>query len=154
MIRRPPRSTRTDNTLSLHDALPIYPAGHLVAWHAQLGVHARHDHVETLEHVLVLVERAVLEDVDLDAGEDPERSQLLVQALDLVELLEQPLPVEPVRDGQTRRVVGEHQVLVAQRHRRAGHHPGGPPSVAPPRLALTSAPQHLPHPVPPPYLSP
>src|SRR3546814_14081658 len=23
MIRRPPRSTRTDNTLSLHDALPI-----------------------------------------------------------------------------------------------------------------------------------
>src|SRR3546814_6003783 len=70
-----------------------HPAGHLVAWHAQLGVHARHDHVETLEHVLVLVERAVLADVDLDAGEDPERSQLLVQALDLVELLEQPLPV-------------------------------------------------------------
>src|SRR3546814_10597239 len=80
-----------------------HPAGHLVAWHAQLGVHARHDHVETLEHVLVLVERAVLEDVDLDAGEDPERSQLLVQALDLVELLEQPLPVEPVRDGQDRK---------------------------------------------------
>src|SRR3546814_6906542 len=24
MIRRPPRSTRTDTTLSLHDALPIY----------------------------------------------------------------------------------------------------------------------------------
>src|SRR3546814_14086767 len=28
MIRRPPRSTRTD-TLSLHDALPIYRLGHL-----------------------------------------------------------------------------------------------------------------------------
>src|SRR3546814_9426393 len=27
MIRRPPRSTRTDNTLSLHDALPITRAG-------------------------------------------------------------------------------------------------------------------------------
>src|SRR3546814_10608929 len=26
MIRRPPRSTRTDNTLSLHDALPISQA--------------------------------------------------------------------------------------------------------------------------------
>src|SRR3546814_1496260 len=25
MIRRPPRSTRTDTTLSLHDALPIWP---------------------------------------------------------------------------------------------------------------------------------
>src|SRR3546814_1759235 len=24
MLRRPPRSTRTDHTLSLHDALPIY----------------------------------------------------------------------------------------------------------------------------------
>src|SRR3546814_3754548 len=32
MIRRPPRSTRTDNTLSLHDALPIstiLPGPHL-----------------------------------------------------------------------------------------------------------------------------
>src|SRR3546814_15849118 len=27
MIRRPPRSTRTDNTLSLHDALPISFSG-------------------------------------------------------------------------------------------------------------------------------
>src|SRR3546814_10335382 len=27
MIRRPPRSTRTDNTLALHDALPIYHRG-------------------------------------------------------------------------------------------------------------------------------
>src|SRR3546814_16096231 len=106
MIRRPPMPTRTDTPVPYTTFFRSHhhPAGHRVAWHAQLGVHARHDHVETLEHVLVLVERAVLEDVDLDAGEDPERSQLLVQALDLVELLEQPLPVEPVRDGQTRRV--------------------------------------------------
>src|SRR3546814_16578957 len=31
MIRRPPRSTRTD-TLSLHDALPIFPRGEW--WHS------------------------------------------------------------------------------------------------------------------------
>src|SRR3546814_7760138 len=29
MIRRPPRSTRTEHTLSLHDALPIYRHGAL-----------------------------------------------------------------------------------------------------------------------------
>src|SRR3546814_9319061 len=31
MIRRPPRSTRTDNTLSLHDALPICGDVHRLA---------------------------------------------------------------------------------------------------------------------------
>ena len=43
---------------------------------AQLRVDAGHDDVEPLEQVVVLVERAVLEDVDLDAGEDAERRQL------------------------------------------------------------------------------
>ena len=35
---------------------------------------ARHHHVEPLEQLDVLVERAVLEDVDLDAGEHAERA--------------------------------------------------------------------------------
>ena len=39
----------------------------------------------------VLVERAVLEDVDLDAGEQPERRELGVHLVDDVELLAQPL---------------------------------------------------------------
>ena len=49
-----------------------HPLGHLVALHAQLGVHAGDDDVEPLEQVVVEVERAVLEDVDLHPGEDAE----------------------------------------------------------------------------------
>ena len=49
-----------------------HPLGHLLAVHAQLGVHAGDDDVEALEQVVVEVERAVLEDVDLHAGEDAE----------------------------------------------------------------------------------
>ena len=50
-----------------------------------------------------MVERAVLEDVDLDAGEDPERRQLLVERGDVVELLLEPLLLSPwaiVRRGE------------------------------------------------------
>ena len=61
------------------------------AVHRQLRVDAGDDDVELGEQVLVLVERAVLEDVDLDAGEDAERRQLLVERGDLVELVAQPL---------------------------------------------------------------
>ena len=61
------------------------------ALHPQLRVHARDDDVELGEQLVLLVERAVLEDVDLDAGEDAERRELLVQRVDDVELLAQPL---------------------------------------------------------------
>ena len=44
-----------------------HPAGHLLLGHPQLRVHAGDDDVEPLEQVDVLVERAVLEDVDLHA---------------------------------------------------------------------------------------
>ena len=82
----------------------------------ELGVDRGDHDVEPLEQVVVLVEGAVDEDVDLDAGEDPERCQLLVERGDLVELGEQPIAVEAVGDGEARRVVGHHQVLVAQGH--------------------------------------
>ena len=68
------------------------------AVHAQLRVHARDDDVELGEQLVLLVERAVLEDVDLDAGQDPERRQLLVELGDDVELLAQPLGGESVGD--------------------------------------------------------
>src|SRR3546814_21085029 len=42
MIRRPPRSTRTDHTLSLHDALPILVRGSPV----QLESPYRNSHAE------------------------------------------------------------------------------------------------------------
>ena len=68
-----------------------HAARHRVLVHPQLRVHARDDDVDTGEHVVVVVERAVVEDVDLDSGEDPERCQLFVQRGDDVELLEQSL---------------------------------------------------------------
>ena len=54
------------------------------------------DHVELREQVRLLVERAVVEDVDLDAGEDAERRQLLVELGDDLELLAQPLGRRPL----------------------------------------------------------
>ena len=59
--------------------------------HPQLRVHARDDDVEPREQLVLLVERAVVEDVDLDAGEDAERRELLVELVDDVELLAEPL---------------------------------------------------------------
>ena len=53
-----------------------HPLGHRPARHPQLRVHARHDEVELGEQLVLLVERAVVEDVHLDAGEDAERRQL------------------------------------------------------------------------------
>ena len=49
-----------------------HPLGHRLALHPQLGVHAGHDHVEPGQQVVVEVERAVFEDVDLHPGEDAE----------------------------------------------------------------------------------
>ena len=57
----------------------------------QLGVDARDDDVELGEQLVLLVEGAVLEDVDLDAAEDAQRRQLLVEPVDEVELLAQPV---------------------------------------------------------------
>ena len=53
-----------------------HTCGHLGRVHAQLGVDAGHHDVELGQQVEVLVERPVLEDVHLDAGQDPERRQL------------------------------------------------------------------------------
>ncbi len=70
---------------------PHHPLGHLLAGHAQLAVHTGNDQVEGAEHVVAVVEGAVLEDVDLDPGEDAKRGQPLVEPGDLVHLLGQPL---------------------------------------------------------------
>ena len=50
-------------------------------------MHTGDDDVELGEQVVVLVEGPVVEDVDLDAGEDAEGRELLVEAGDDVELL-------------------------------------------------------------------
>jgi hypothetical protein len=74
--------------------------GHPLALHRQLRVDAGHHDVELGEQVVGQVERAVLEDVDLHAGEDAERRELLVQPLYLDELLAQAFRREPVGDRE------------------------------------------------------
>ena len=113
----------------------------VVGVHAQLRVHARDDHVDALEHVVGVVERAVFEDVDLDAGEDPERRELLVELGDDVELLEQPLARQPVGDREAGRVVGEREVLVAEVARLLGHRADRVAAVGPVGVAVQVAAQ-------------
>ncbi len=85
-------------------------------------MHARDHDVDLREQFLGTVERAVVEDVDLDAGEDAERRHLLVQAGDDVDLLAEPVGGESVRDRQARRMVGEREVLVPERPGALRHH--------------------------------
>jgi hypothetical protein len=63
-----------------------HPPGHRAGRHAQLGVDTGHHHIELPQQVLTLVQRAVVEDVNLDAGQDAEGGQLLVQLADQLEL--------------------------------------------------------------------
>ena len=95
--------------------------GHLRRLHPQLGVDARDDDVEPGEQRLVLVEGTVLEDVDLDAGQHAKRRHFLVQLRDHLQLAEEPLGVEAVRDREPRAVVGEDQVLVPEGGGGLGH---------------------------------
>ena len=104
---------------------------HLPGVHSQRGVHAGHHDVEFAEEVEVAVEGAVLEDVDLHAGQDAERCELLVQVVDEVELLGEALLVEPVRDGEPGAVVGQDEVLAAQVAGRLGHLEDGAAAVRP-----------------------
>jgi hypothetical protein len=107
--------------------------------HAQLGVHARHDHVEPLQQLGLLVERAVQVDVHLDAGQDPERRQPLVELVHLRQLPLQPLGRQPLGDGQPRRVVGQRPVLVPERDGRLGHLLDRRAAVRPVRVAVQVA---------------
>src|SRR5665213_859585 len=95
--------------------------GHLSRVHAQLGVDARNDEVETGKQLLVLIERAVFQDVDLDSGQDPERRKLGVQLSNNVELLDKTVLAQSMGDGEAWTVVGERPVLVAKLSCSFGH---------------------------------
>ena len=93
------------------------------------------------EHLVVVVERAVLEDVDLDAGEDAERRHLLVEHRDIGELLLQPLSAQAVGDGEP----GEWSVSTMYSWPRplrgAGHRFDGRAAIAPPAVHVAVAAQ-------------
>ena len=64
-----------------------HAVGHRLLRHAQLAVHAGDDDIELGQDVVRMVERPVLEDVDLAAGQDAERREILVDARHDFELL-------------------------------------------------------------------
>ena len=100
---------------------------------------AGHDDIQLFQELRVLVQRPVLEDVHLDAGEDAERRQFGIQLGDDVQLLAEAVGIEPVGDGQAGAVVGEGPVAVPELHRRLGHLPDWAPPVRPVRVAVTVA---------------
>src|SRR5487761_959065 len=79
-----------------------HPWCHLRRRHPELRMHACHYDVELREQVRLLVERAVFEDVDLDAGEDPKRREPFVDAAHDVELLAEPISAQPARHREPR----------------------------------------------------
>ena len=116
-----------------------HPPGHGVALHAQLRVDARHHHVELVEQAWFLVKRSVVEDVDLDPGEDAERRQPLVEFADDPKLPAQPLRIKSVRHGQPGRVVGQRDVAVADRPCGGRHLLDRAPAVRPVRVGVQVA---------------
>ena len=86
-------------------------------------MHAADHHVQPGKKIGILVERAVLVDVDLDAGQQAEGAELGVQRRDLVQLRPQAFRREAVRHRQTRGVIGDRDVCVPELDGRLGHLP-------------------------------
>ena len=91
-----------------------HAGGHRLGGHPQLGVHAGHHDIKLGEQVLPLVKRTVLQDVDLDPGQDPERGQRLVELPDQPQLLASGAGGEPARHREAGRVIGQRDPLVPE----------------------------------------
>src|SRR5919112_4594567 len=108
-------------------------------------MHARDDDVECRKHVVSLVESSILVDVNLDAAENTKwwcssicfGGKLTVDALDFVQLPDEALSRESVRDGEVGRVIGHDDVLVPQRTRRMRHLDDRTAAVGPERVRVT-----------------
>ena len=93
------------------------------------------------QQTLVLVEATVLQDVDLDPGEDAERRQLVVELGHHLELVAQALGIESMGHRQPGTVVGEGPVLVAEARAASAISGIGRPAVRPVGVAVAVAPQ-------------
>ncbi len=76
------------------------------------------DDVEFGENIVVQVEAAVLEDVDFDAGEDANSAHCGIRGADFANLLARALFIHSVGDGDGFAVIGDGDVLVADRASR------------------------------------
>ena len=96
--------------------------GHLFAALLEARVDAGDHHVHLRQNFVVEVERAVGENVDLDAGEDADAAlHLLVDFADALDVFERAFLIEAVGHGQVLGVVGDGDVLVAAGDGGFGH---------------------------------
>ncbi len=108
----------------------------LLARLVSAGVDAGDDHVEARQQLVRVVEAGVGPDLELGAVEDPEGRQLRVEPGDLGSLRVHAVRRQPSRDTQRRRVVREHDVLVADVARRASHRLDGVDAIGPVRMGV------------------
>ncbi len=81
LANEPPGAVAKDIDVGVGDG-GDHPAGHLRGGHTELAVDAGDDDIEFGEEGRVLVERAVVEDIDFDAREDAEGGEALVEFAD------------------------------------------------------------------------
>ena len=95
--------------------------GHGVAAQVELRMDRGDHEIELGEQVVVVVERAVAEDIRLNALEDVEGGQFLVEPVDFLPLALDFLNAEPSGVGRGLAVVGNAHVLKAAFLHGAGH---------------------------------
>jgi hypothetical protein len=115
-------------------------ARRLVLLHAQLRMEGRDDEIHLVEEVVVHVARPFGREIHLDAAEDAEAGRH--RGVRLGHLA--PLPAErplilAARDGKALRVVGDADVLVAERRADGRHLPHRRRTVGPRRVDLQIA---------------
>jgi hypothetical protein len=118
-----------------------HPLRHRRGWHPQLGVHAGDHDVELPEQLVGLVEGAVIEDVDLDTGQDPEWREAGVQLADQLQLGAQPVGGQPACHGEPGRMVGQREPFVAEVPGGQRHVQRRAPAVGPVRVRVAVTPQ-------------
>ncbi len=94
----------------LQDALGLALAREL-----KIAVHRPHHQIQVREHAVGQIERAVGEDIHLDAFEHPDSGQFGVEPIDFVDLQFQAPRIEAVRQAQPARMLGDRQVAQAAR---------------------------------------
>ena len=95
--------------------------GHLRGGHAERRVHRADDPVQPRQQVVVVVRRAVGQDVRLGAGEDLDALDARVGLGDALDLALELVGRDVVAEAVRRRVVGDRDVLIAAVARRERH---------------------------------
>ena len=79
------------------------------------------DVIELGQDFVVEIERAVAENVALDAGEEPEVFEFAIELSDRRDLRAQPRGIESARLDRAAAVIGDAEILQAELLRRRGH---------------------------------